>query len=193
MCNPCQERDVAVKGLNTKRQASSPSSLRGAGGEPERSCTNERPRRHRGDIMSVEKRSALMSRIKGRDTGPERAIAALLSAAEVSYETHAADLPGRPDFVFRSNRVVVLVDGDFWHGWRFPAWRDKLSPAWEAKIDGNRRRDARNMRRLRYQGWKVIRLWEHQITDDPDACVALVLAALAARVKHLHARNDDLC
>ena len=139
------------------------------------------PRRHRGDIMSVEKRSALMSRIKGRGTKPELAVAQRLSAAEVQFETHARDLPGRPDIVFRTAKLVVLIDGDFWHGWRFPIWRDKLSPAWETKIEGNRRRDARNMRRLRYIGWQVIRLWEHQIERDLDACIARVLAALEAK------------
>ena len=137
-----------------------------------------RPRRHRGDIMSAEKRSALMSRIKGRDTGLELAVRDLLSAAGVAFETHAADLPGRPDFVFRDARVVVLVDGDFWHGWRFPVWRDKLSPAWEAKIETNRRRDARNMRRLRSRGWRVIRLWEHQVARDPQVCLKKILSAL---------------
>jgi len=131
--------------------------------------------------MSREKRSALMSRIKGRNTGPERTVAELLSALGVSYETHVRDLPGRPDFVIREAHVVVLVDGDFWHGWRFPVWRDKLSLAWEAKIDGNRRRDVRNMRRLRYRGWTVIRLWEHQIKQNPDACMTRILAALATR------------
>jgi DNA mismatch endonuclease (patch repair protein) len=88
-------------------------------------------------------------------------------------------LPGRPDFVFRDRRVVVFVDGDFWHGWRFPVWRDKLSEAWEAKIEANRRRDARNFRRLRRQGWKVVRIWEHQLDADPQVCLQRVLAVVA--------------
>ena len=121
-----------------------------------------------------------MSRIRGRDTGPERAVADILTAAGIDFETQGRDLPGRPDFVFRGARVVVLVDGDFWHGWRFPLWRDKLSPAWEAKIEGNRKRDLRNMRRLRHQGWKVIRLWEHQIRSDPQRCMARIRAAIEA-------------
>lgn len=138
-------------------------------------------RMHRGDIMSPAKRSALMARIRGRDTGPERAIATLLIEAGLRFECHARDLPGRPDFVFRPERVVVMVDGDFWHGWRFPVWRDKLSPAWEAKIEANRRRDARNRRRLRTQGWTVIRLWEHQIDRNPGACLLRVRQALRRR------------
>ena len=128
--------------------------------------------------MSPEKRSAVMARIKGKDTGPERMIDATLSAHGLAWESHARDLPGRPDFVFRRERVAVFVDGDFWHGWRFPQWRDKLSEKWEAKIDGNRRRDVRNRRRLKRMGWKVLRLWEHQVTADVDACVVRVLEKL---------------
>lgn len=133
------------------------------------------PRRHKGDIMSPEKRSAVMARIKGKDTGPEQRMAATLAESGLSWESHARDLPGRPDFVFREEKVAVFVDGDFWHGWRFSQWRDKLSEKWEAKIDGNRRRDLRNHRRLRHMGWKVVRLWEHQVAADIQACVSRVL------------------
>lgn len=134
-------------------------------------------RRHRGDIMSVERRSALMGRIKGKHTGPERSMARLLRGAGRRFEIHARDLPGCPDFVFRRARVAVFVDGDFWHGWRFPVWRLKLSEKWEAKIEANRRRDTRNHARLRRGGWSVVRIWEHQIERDPDACLLRVLIA----------------
>ena len=81
---------------------------------------SKKPKRlHRGDIMSRETRSAVMSRIKGKDTKCELAVGALLSGAGFRFETHARDLPGRPDFVLRDERVAVFVDGDFWHGWRF--------------------------------------------------------------------------
>ncbi len=137
------------------------------------------PRRHKGDIMSPKKRSALMARIKGKNTGPERRIAAALDGLGLHYECHPGDLPGRPDFVFRGERVALFIDGDFWHGWRFPAWRDKLSEKWEAKIDANRRRDLRNHRRLRRSGWKVLRIWEHQVRSDNDACVLRITRTLA--------------
>ncbi len=129
--------------------------------------------------MSPETRSRVMSRIRGRDTGPERAVAEGLSSLGVTWESHVRDVPGRPDFVFRASKVAVFVDGDFWHGWRFSLWRDKLSPKWEAKIEANRRRDARNARRLRYMGWQVIRLWEHQIDKDLTGCIVRITARLA--------------
>src|SRR5262249_47704798 len=84
--------------------------------------------RHPGDIMSAETRSRVMSRIRGRDTGPERMVADGLAALGLTFESHARDLPGRPDFVLRDIKVVIFVDGDFWHGYRFADWRDKLTP-----------------------------------------------------------------
>ena len=145
-------------------------------------------RRHRGDIMSPERRSALMARIKGKDTGPERAVAHALRTRGWDFETHARDLPGRPDILFRKSMVAVFVDGDFWHGWRFPVWRDKLSVAWEAKIEVNRRRDARTFRLLRRAGWTVIRVWEHQVKRDIDACVARIEDVLPRKRRNC-ARN----
>lgn len=125
--------------------------------------------------MSPETRSRVMARIRGRDTGPERAVAAELASCGLVFESHARDLPGRPDFVLREIKLAIFVDGDFWHGHRFQEWRDKLTPAWEAKIEGNRRRDSRNFRLLRQQGWKVIRLWEHQIERNPKACLRRIM------------------
>ena len=96
----------------------------------------------------------------------------------LTWESHVRELPGRPDFVFRADRVAVFVDGDFWHGWRFPQWREKLSDKWEDKIETNRRRDARNHRRLRRMGWKVLRIWEHQIARSREACLMRVVSSL---------------
>src|SRR5262249_37749020 len=70
--------------------------------------------------------------------------------------------------------------GDFWHGWRFPQWRDKLSEKWESKIAQNRMRDRRNHARLRRQGWTIVRVWEHQIERDLAGCLS--------RIKHILGR-----
>jgi DNA mismatch endonuclease (patch repair protein) len=149
-----------------------------------------RLRRHVGDIMAPEKRSAVMSRIRGRDTGPERAMAEEMLRRRLRFEVQAKDLPGRPDFVFRKAHVAVFVDGDFWHGWRFPAWRDKLSEKWEAKIEANRRRDQRNFRKLRRQGWKVLRIWEHNLKVDVRGCVERVVALVRPVRENRSARHD---
>lgn len=140
-----------------------------------------RPRRHKGDFMSPETRSSVMRRIRGRDTLPERLVGEAFRLRGLTWEGHSRDLPGRPDFVFRDSRVIVFVDGDFWHGWRFPQWRDKLSEAWEDKIAANRARDSRNRRRLRREGWQVVRLWEHQIHANLEKAINRVLVKLGVK------------
>lgn len=134
---------------------------------------------HCGDIMSAEKRSALMSRIRGKNTGPEKIIVEALSARSLLFHSHVATLAGRPDIVFPSTKVAVFIDGDFWHGWRFPLWKNKLAMKWQVKIEANRRRDQRNFRSLRQLGWQVIRVWEHQIEQKPDACLQRILRAIS--------------
>ena len=141
------------------------------------------PGGHKGDIMSKETRSALMSRIKGEDTGPEKIIIEGLREEKLEFETHVKDLPSRPDIVFRNARMVVFIDGDFWHGWRFPLWKHKLSPKWQKKIAYTRERDQRNFRTLRRMGWKVVRIWEHQVETDPNACIERILTTLDTCLK----------
>lgn len=133
------------------------------------------PGEHRGDIMSPEKRSKVMSRIKGKNTGPEQIIFAKLRQQDIYFAKHAKDLPGRPDVVFRRAKLAVFLDGDFWHGWRFPLWQHKLSEKWRNKIAATRQRDQRNFRKLRQLGWKVLRIWEHQIERSPGECVDRIL------------------
>jgi DNA mismatch endonuclease (patch repair protein) len=139
-------------------------------------------RRHRGDIMSPETRSSVMSRIKGKDTGPELLMQEALAAGGYAFERHARDLPGRPDFVYRAARVAVFVDGDFWHGHRFAEWRMKLSEKWETKIATTMARDRRNRRALRAAGWSVITIWEHRVKADPARAARRVRSVVAKRL-----------
>jgi DNA mismatch endonuclease (patch repair protein) len=136
-------------------------------------------RLHRGDIMSPEKRSQVMSRIRGKGTGPELIVQSILEGLGLNFESHDRSLAGCPDFVVRAYSLCVFVDGDFWHGWRFNAWRLKLSAPWEEKIAKNRERDRRNHRKLRRQGWRVLRLWEHQVRDAPNLCRQRIIEAMA--------------
>src|SRR5687767_9244405 len=104
------------------------------------------------DNMTRAQRSRTMSRIRGRDTGPELALRRLIHKRGLRFRTHGA-LPGRPDIVFPKARVAVFVNGTFWHGWQFPRWREKLAPYWRNKIERNRARDLQNTRKLRRLGW----------------------------------------
>ena len=130
------------------------------------------------DVMTVEQRSRVMSRIRGKDTLPERYLNELLMAGGLMFARHDSSLPGKPDFVFSKAHVIVFVDGDFWHGWRFPLWKHRLAEFWRNKIEKNRARDQRNFRRLRRAGWKVVRIWEHEVEDNARSC-AMRIATFA--------------
>ena len=141
------------------------------------------PGTHRGDIMSPETRSRVMARIKGRNTTPEQVIFSALEQYGLVFARHADNLPGRPDVVFCEAKLAVFIDGDFWHGWRFPLWKHKLSDKWRNKIAGNRKRDQRNLRTLRRCGWMVLRIWEHQVENAPDKCLERIVAAWQRRTE----------
>jgi DNA mismatch endonuclease, patch repair protein len=132
------------------------------------------------DRLSPAQRSQLMSKVRSFDTRPERILRSALHLAGHRFRKHVAQLPGKPDVVFTRARVAVFIDGDFWHGYRFPAWRSTLPEYWQLKIGRNRTRDRLNFSRLRRRGWTVLRLWEHEIYSDLDCCVARVACAIAA-------------
>lgn len=124
-----------------------------------------------------------MSAVRTSGTSLELALATEFKRHRFRFEQNARDLRGKPDFVFRRARVVVFVDGDFWHGFRFPVWRDSLSAFWQVKIQKNRARDQRTFRFLRRQGWKVVRLWQHQVKASPASCAGEVIAIVRSRTR----------
>lgn len=130
------------------------------------------------DNLTPEQRSFCMSRIKGKDTGLEMRVRSALHRRGLRFRKHAKDLPGKPDVVFRKARVAVFVDGDFWHGYRFPSWEDKVSDFWKKKISKNRQRDAANHRKLCKMGWTVIRLWQHDVENNVVGCIDRIEVAV---------------
>ena len=121
------------------------------------------------DHMTSEQRSRAMKRVKLKNGSLERLVQSELRGAGLRFRRHNRSLPGSPDIVFPAERVAVFVDGDFWHGWRLPAWEHKLSRFWRDKLRANRARDQRNFRRLRTRGWKVIRIWQHELIPKGDS------------------------
>jgi len=122
-----------------------------------------------------------MSRIRGIDTKPEIALRKALWAMGYRYRLNVANLPGKPDIVLRKYKLVVFVDGEFWHGykWRAKKLRIKANRQyWIAKIEGNIARDKKNNALLRKQGFTVLRIWAQDIRKVPDKCVERVLASL---------------
>lgn len=130
------------------------------------------------DNLTPEQRRKTMQAVKGRNTSLEQRVAAAFYQQGWRYRRNYAALPGKPDFVFTKARVAVFVDGDFWHGWRYPLWKHKLSDYWQKKIERNRCRDRSNFRGLRRQGWRVIRLWGHEVESDLLRAVSRVKSLL---------------
>ncbi|KQW82564.1 very short patch repair endonuclease [Brevundimonas sp. Root1279] len=137
------------------------------------------------DVFSPEQRSAVMRRVKGRDTRPELAVRRILREAGIGYRLGGAGLPGRPDLVMKGRRVALFVHGCFWHGHDCPrgARQPKANADyWIAKIDRNRRRDAEAEAALDGAGWRVVTVWEcaMKAPDFGDRLVAEVRGQAAA-------------
>jgi DNA mismatch endonuclease (patch repair protein) len=107
-----------------------------------------------------------MSRVRNRNTDIESLVRSQLFKKGWRFRKHVSSLPGTPDIVFVRQRVVVFVDGDFWHGYRFPRWKKNLSAFWTTKIEKNMKRDRTTFSKLRRLGWRVVRIWQHQIKTD---------------------------
>lgn len=135
---------------------------------------------------SSESASKAMQGNRSRDTKPEILLRKTLWHRGYRYRVHHDGLPGNPDIVFVGDRVAVFCDGDFWHGRNWDERRRKLEQGsnadyWVPKIQANRDRDARHTAELKNEGWKVIRIWEGKIKDDPESAADRVEVALRDR------------
>lgn len=115
------------------------------------------------DTLTRSERSALMSRIQGKNTQPELQVRKALHALGLRFRLHRRDLPGCPDVVLPRHRTVVCVHGCFWHGHsgcRRSALPKVNTEFWARKITRNRGRDEAARKALRRLGWRVIWVWE---------------------------------
>lgn len=133
------------------------------------------------DKVSRKTRSEIMAKVRStRNRSTEWKLrSALVRTQLTGWRITVTDLPGNPDFVFPEKRVAIFVDGCFWHGCprcgRFPKSRRTY---WNAKISGNIQRDRRNRRKLRSIGWRVIRVWEHELKNGAMKVASRIRAAL---------------
>lgn len=131
------------------------------------------------DVFSKRKRSQVMATIRGtgnKDT--ERRLASLLRKHGIKGWRRRANVAGKPDFVFQKKRIAVFVDGCFWHGCPTHGHQPKSNRRyWQAKLARNRRRDRQINRSLRTSGWRVLRIWAHEL-NQPKRVLSRVKRAL---------------
>ncbi|WP_329608275.1 very short patch repair endonuclease [Mesorhizobium muleiense] len=137
------------------------------------------------DNLTTTKRSELMSRVRGRDTKPEMTIRRLLHARGWRYRVSVKGLPGTPDIVFSRLKTAIFVNGCFWHGHTCRlGTRPKTREAfWADKIETNKLRDSRKNDELASRGWRVLTVWQCQLSDT-DAAISEIEAFLEAS-KHI--------
>lgn len=135
------------------------------------------------DVFSKKTRSRIMSSIRGRDTTPELLLRKKLSTLGYRYRTNRkfkyAERPFKPDLVFAKWKLCIFVDGCFWH--KCPkCYRPPKSNKsyWIPKIKGNVLRDKDQNDYLRKDGWKVMRIWEHEINKNPDRTTKKIVKRL---------------
>lgn len=128
------------------------------------------------DTPTTAARSQLMSRVRSKDTRPELRVRRALWTEGFRYRLHVGDLPGRPDMVASKYRIAVFVHGCFWHqhGCKKSKRPTSNREFWNAKLDANISRDARDRTRLEAQGWTVATIWECKIESDTESLLILL-------------------
>lgn len=122
-------------------------------------------------------RSEQMARIRGRDTGPERLLHRAMLNRGVACSFHERVLGARPDLVLLDQRLVVFVDGCFWHGCPEHYVRPRSREAyWAERLRSNVERDRRQTLALEGAGWRVLRFWEHEVFEATEAVVECALS-----------------
>ncbi|MHA6825525.1 very short patch repair endonuclease [Ralstonia pseudosolanacearum] len=128
------------------------------------------------DTISKVARSALMARIRNKDSKPERALRSAMHRTGLRFRLHRTDLPGTPDIVLPATKIAIFVHGCFWHQHA----RCKLASSprsnteyWLPKLQRNVERDRRVAKALRQLGWAVLTVWECQTRKEISLAVAL--------------------
>jgi DNA mismatch endonuclease (patch repair protein) len=115
------------------------------------------------DVFTQQKRSEIMSRIKGKDTKPEKIVRSLLHEMGYRFRLHVDNIPGKPDIVLARHHKIIFINGCFWH--RHQICRKKKPPKtnakfWLEKITKNVKRDKLIQKQLSVAGWRVLTIWE---------------------------------
>jgi DNA mismatch endonuclease (patch repair protein) len=129
-------------------------------------------------FYTTKQRSELMGKIKSQNTKPELKLKKALWNLGFRYRKNVKKLPGTPDIVFPKDKIVIFVDGEFWHGYNWEEKKTKIKTNrdfWIPKIERNIQRDKRNNQLLSESGWYVLRFWEHEIKKDFEDCISQII------------------
>ena len=111
-----------------------------------------------------------MSRIRSTNTKIDLAMKSVLEENKINFKIYPK-MYGNPDFVLQKKKIIIFCDGDFWHGYKYHEKKKPAKKFWRDKIEANMQRDKRITRKLRNEGWSVLRFWEHDIEKDLDKCM----------------------
>lgn len=133
-------------------------------------------------FFTTKVRSSLMSKIGSKETKPEIVFRKALWASGVRYRKNYKKLPGSPDILINKLKIVIFIDGEFWHGYNWTDKKNKIKvnrDFWIPKIERNMQRDLENNSALKLMGYKVFRFWEHEIKKDLVNCIEKVIQEIA--------------
>ena len=130
------------------------------------------------DIITKEKRSELMRKVKNKNTNIELLVRKELFKRGYRYRIKSK-LYGRPDIVFPRQKIAIFCDGDFWHGKNYRKEMKNYKQFWKNKILANINRDKTVNKRLKEEGWTVLRFWKVDLLRDLESCVQRVEISLS--------------
>lgn len=132
------------------------------------------------DVLTKEQRHYNMSRIRSSKTGPELKLKPALEYLNFEYQPNG--IYGKPDFANKTNQILLFIDGCYWHKCPFDFVTPKTrTEFWLQKIDGNVKRDTIVNGELEREGWKVVRIWEHDVRKYPDIVIYRVKSILKSK------------
>lgn len=129
-------------------------------------------------FYTTAKQSELMRKIRAANSKVEVAVRKVLWHFGYRYRLHYKSLPGKPDIVFVRWKIAVFIDGDFWHGYGWEENKDKIKKNrgfWVPKIERNMQRDGEVDAALQAMGWKVLRIWEHEVKKEFGATIVRIM------------------
>jgi len=125
-----------------------------------------------------------MSRIRSKDTAIEKIAFSFLRKNKIHFQPHYSKVAGKPDIALPSKKRAIFINGDFWHGYHFGRWKNRIPKKyWVAKIEGNILRDRKNCRKLKREGWEVMKIWGHELIKNPSLTCRKISKFLTAKEK----------